>query len=385
MYMFNFINNRLLLVIILIFGNVGKLSAGAGIIPAAPELNASSYLLMDYDSGQVLVEKDINKRLPPASLTKMMTVYVTESELARNHLSMSDVVTVSEKAWRMPGSRMFIEVNKKVTVEDLLKGIIVQSGNDASVALAEYISGSEEVFANQMNEYAKRLGMMDTNFMNSTGLPHEHHYTTARDLAVLAQALIHDFPDVYAWHSIKEFTYNKIKQINRNNLLWRDSSVDGIKTGHTEDAGYCLVASAKRDGMRLISVVMGTDGPESRIKASQSLINYGFRFYETHKLYAANEVVTSVKVWKGDKEQLDVGLHNDLFVTIPRDQYKNLNAEVEKTERIIAPVTKGEEEGILHVSLAGKDILKIPVIALSDVPEGSLLNRIKDEVKMMLD
>ncbi|MCG8325297.1 MAG: D-alanyl-D-alanine carboxypeptidase, partial [Thiotrichales bacterium] len=258
-----------------------SLQAGAGMIPAAPGLNATSYLLMDHHSGQVLVEKDIHKRLPPASLTKMMTVYVAASELAENHLSMSDIVVVSEKAWRMPGSRMFIEVNKKVSVEDLLKGIIVQSGNDASVALAEYISGSEEVFANQMNEHARRLGMTNTHYTNSTGLPDEQHYTTAYDLAILAQALIRDFPELYAWHAIKEFTYNKIKQNNRNNLLWRDNSVDGIKTGHTEAAGYCLVASALRDDMRLISVVMGAGGSESRIKASQSIINYGFRFYET--------------------------------------------------------------------------------------------------------
>ncbi|MDX1518931.1 MAG: D-alanyl-D-alanine carboxypeptidase family protein, partial [Gammaproteobacteria bacterium] len=268
---------------------------------------------------------------------------------------------------------------------ELLKGIIVQSGNDASVALAEYISGSEEVFANQMNEHARRLGMTDSHYTNSTGLPHEQHYTTARDLAILAQALIRDFPEIYEWHSIREFTYNKIKQSNRNNLLWRDSSVDGIKTGHTEAAGYCLVASARRNNMRLISVVMGADGSEPRIKASQSLLNYGFRFYETHKLYSSREVITSVRVWKGEVDQLELGLGEDLYVTVPRDQYKNLNAEVEKTGHIIAPVSKDSQQGILKVSLAGKEILKIPVIALHDVGEGTLFKRFKDKVKLLFE
>lgn len=362
-----------------------RVLAGAGIIPAAPELKATSWLLMDYDSGQVLVEKNINDRLAPASLTKIMTIYVAASEISKGHLDLNDVVVVSEKAWRMPGSRMFIEVNKKVTVEELMKGIIVQSGNDASVALAEFIAGSEEVFANQMNEQARRLGMTDTQFMNSSGLPDEQHYTTARDLAILAQALIRDFPDIYTWYSIKEFTYNKIKQSNRNNLLWRDKSVDGVKTGHTEAAGYCLVASAKRSDMRLISVVMGTDGAEARIKASQSLLNYGFRFYETHKLYSAGETITSLKVWKGHVDQVDVGLHEDLFITIPRDQYKKLNAEVEKSRQLIAPIVKGEEQGTLQVSLSGKELLKAPVMALDDVNEGPLIKRLKDKVRLLLE
>ncbi len=383
--MFRIYKDRILFMFFFLMALSNGLHAGAGIIPAPPELRASSWLLMDYNSGQVLVEHEINKRLAPASLTKMMTVYVADSELARNHLSLTDTVVVSEKAWRMPGSRMFIEVNKKVSVEDLIKGIIIQSGNDASVALAEYISGSEEVFANQMNEHVRRLGMNDTHFVNSTGLPHEQHYTTAHDLALLAQALIRDFPESYELYSHKEFTYNKIKQSNRNNLLWRDNSVDGIKTGHTEEAGYCLVASAKRKDMRLISVVMGTDGSEARIKASQSLINYGFRFFETHKLYSADEAVTSLRVWKGDRETFEVGLRDDLYVTIPRDQYNNLNAEVEKTGHIIAPVTKGQPQGMLQVSLSGKEMLKVPVVALENVNKGSLLNRLKDEVKLLLE
>lgn len=374
-----------LLTVVLFVQLSGNLQADAGIIPAPPELNASSWLLMDYDSGQVLAKNNIDNKLPPASLTKIMTVYVAAGELAEGHLSLSDVVTVSEKAWRTPGSRMFIEVNDKVTVEELLKGIIIQSGNDASVALAEFIAGSEEVFASQMNAQAKRLGMLNTHYMNSTGLPHENHYTTASDLAILARAMIRDYPDIYSWHSIREYTYNKIKQNNRNNLLWRDGSVDGIKTGHTEEAGYCLVSSAQRDDMRLIAVVMGTDGSEARIKASQALLNYGFRFYETRKLYSSGETVTSARVWKGDRETLALGLDEDLFITVPRGQYRNLDASVEKNGRIFAPVTRGQEQGMLQVSLAGKDLLKVPVVALEDVQEGPLLHRLKEEVRLFFE
>lgn len=374
-----------LLTVVLFVQLSGNLQADAGIIPAPPELNASSWLLMDYDSGQILAKNNIDNKLPPASLTKIMTVYVAAGELAEGHLSLSDVVTVSEKAWRTPGSRMFIEVNDKVTVEELLKGIIIQSGNDASVALAEFIAGSEEVFASQMNAQAKRLGMLNTHYMNSTGLPHENHYTTASDLAILARAMIRDYPDIYSWHSIREYTYNKIKQNNRNNLLWRDGSVDGIKTGHTEEAGYCLVSSAQRDDMRQIAVVMGTDGSEARIKASQALLNYGFRFYETRKLYSSGETVTSARVWKGDRETLALGLDKDLFITVPRGQYRNLDASVEKNGRIFAPVTRGQEQGMLQVSLAGKDLLKVPVVALEDVQEGPLLHRLKEEVRLFFE
>jgi len=374
-----------LLTIVLFVQLSGNLQADPGIIPAPPGLNASSWLLMDYDSGQVLAKNNIDNKLPPASLTKIMTVYVAAGELAEGHLSLSDVVTVSEKAWRTPGSRMFIEVNDKVTVEELLKGIIIQSGNDASVALAEFIAGSEEVFASQMNAQAKRLGMLNTHYMNSTGLPHENHYTTAGDLVILARAMIRDYPDIYSWHSIREYTYNKIKQNNRNNLLWRDSSVDGIKTGHTEEAGYCLVSSAQRDDMRLIAVVMGTEGSEARIKASQSLLNYGFRFYETRKLYSSGETVTSARVWKGDRETLALGLDEDLFITVPRGQYRNLDAIVEKNGRIYAPVTRGQKQGMLQVSLAGKDLLKVPVVALEDVQEGPILHRLKEEVRLFFE
>lgn len=383
--MFDFGRKQFIAIFIILL-SVSRVYAGAaGIVPASPQLDASSWLLMDYDSGQILVEQNVDRKLPPASLTKMMTVYVAAGEIERGHISLADEVVVSEKAWRMPGSRMFIEVNDRVTVEELLKGIIIQSGNDASVALAEYIAGSEDVFANLMNKEARRLGLTNTHYVNSTGLPHEEHYTTARDLAILARAMIRDYPAEYEWHAIREYTYNDIKQSNRNNLLWRDGSVDGIKTGHTEEAGYCLVASAKRDSMRLISVVLGTSGSEARIKASQSLLNYGFRFFETHRLYAANEPVTTTRVWKGDKQNLDLGLGRDLFITVPRGQYDKLNAEVVKNGRIIAPVMKGEQQGMLQISLAGKELLQTPVLALEDVHKGPLLQRLKDEVRLFFE
>ncbi|MCG8379757.1 MAG: D-alanyl-D-alanine carboxypeptidase, partial [Proteobacteria bacterium] len=283
----------------------GVVLADQMIIPAPPKIKASSYLVMDFHSGKLLIEENIDQKLPPASLTKIMTVYVVANELKNGNISLEDEVLISEKAWRTEGSRMFIEVGKKVRLNDLLHGVIIQSGNDASVALAEYVSGAEDVFADLMNKHAERLGMKNTNFVNSTGLPHADHYTTARDLAILAQAYIRDYPDVYKMNSIREFTYNKIKQHNRNKLLWRDRSVDGIKTGHTEAAGYCLVASAERDEMRLISVVMGTDGVNARAKASQALLNYSYRFYETHKLYSSGDLITSVKIWKADNEKIN--------------------------------------------------------------------------------
>ena len=298
---------------------------------------------------------------------------------------MDDKVHVSEKAWRMPGSRMFIEVNTDVTVSDLMHGIIVQSGNDASVALAEYIAGSEEVFAQIMNQYAKKLGMVNTHYINATGLPHENHYTTAMDLARLTRALIKEFPDEYTLHAIKKFTYNGITQPNRNGLLWRDEGVDGVKTGHTESAGYCLVASAKRDGMRLISVVMGTDSEEARINTTQTLLSYAFRFFETHKLYSANEVIQSGRVWKGDKETIGFGVNKDIYVTIPRGSYKQLDEKIQLQPTIIAPVNKGDVKGTLKVMLDGKQLVNKPLIALQPVGEGSLFEQLKDDVRLWFE
>ncbi len=360
-------------------------SAGNILIPPAPSIAASSYLLMDFDSNKVLAEKNADKRLPPASLTKLMTVYVVFRELANGHLSLDEKVTISKKAWRTPGSRMFVEVNKQVSIEDLLKGVIIQSGNDASVALAEHVAGNEATFAVLMNQHAERLGMTNSHFVNSTGLPAENHYTTARDLAILAQAIIKEFPEYYKWDSQKEFTYNNITQHNRNKLLWRDKSVDGLKTGHTEEAGYCLVASAKRNGMRLISVVMGTASENARANESQALLNYGFRFFETHKLYEANKPIVDTRVWKGDRKQLSLGLNEDLFVTIPRRYANDLKAETVVDKRIIAPVKKGEERGLLNVSLMDEKIVSKPLVALDKVNKGSFFQRIYDEALLLLD
>lgn len=356
----------------------------AAIVPAPPTVNAKSYLVQDFKSGRIIVSENIDERLEPASLTKMMTVYIVSRELAAGHIHMNDKVLVSEKAWRMGGSRMFIEVNKKVSVEDLLKGVIISSGNDASVALAEYISGSEEVFASEMNLQAKELGMMNTHFINSTGWPDENHYTTARDMAILAEALIRDHPEIYSLHSMKEFTYNGIKQHNRNQLLWRDDSVDGLKTGHTDSAGFCLVASAKREDMRLISVVMGTSGPSARTKTTQTLLNYAFRFYETRKLYSANESIATNKVWKGDTDMINLGINDDLWITFPRSKYEELNAAIDIPSTIIAPVNKGEPQGVLKVTLEGQELVQRPLVALDTVREGGFFERLRDEIKLML-
>ena len=354
----------------------------AVILPAPPDINAVSYVVKDFNSGQILAEKDIDKIVEPASLTKMMTTYIVSSELEEGNISMSDMVLVSEKAWRMEGSRMFIEVGKEVSVEDLLKGVIIQSGNDASVALAEHLAGTEEVFAAIMNQYAARLGMTNTNFVNSTGLPDPNHYTTARDLAILAEATIRDHPEIYEWHSIKEFTFNGIKQPNRNLLLWRDDSVDGIKTGHTESAGFCLVASAKRNDMRVISVVMGTNGMESRARASSSLFGYAFRFFETHKYYSQGDEVTSAAVWKGETDEVALGIEDDLWLTIPRGQLKNIQPMVEMRPDINAPIEINTVLGSVKLMLEDEQLATLPLIALEAIPEGDIIKRIQDEIKL---
>lgn len=376
---------RITLILVFIFLGNQQAIAAAMIIPAPPKIKASSYLVLDFNSGELLVEENIDQKLPPASLTKIMTIYVVASELANGNITLEDEVLVSEKAWRTQGSRMFVEVGKKVKLDDLLHGVIIQSGNDASVALAEYISGTEDVFADIMNKHADRLGMTNTHFVNSTGLPDENHYTTASDLAKLARALIRDYPDVYDLHKVKEFSFNKIKQHNRNKLLWRDRSVDGVKTGHTEAAGYCLVASAVRDGMRLVSVVMGTDGMNARAKASQALLNYGYRFFETHKIYSTGDLITSVKIWKADVETLDLGIEKDLYITVPRGQYDKLEPVVEIDKQVIAPVNQGEQKGVLNVMLTNENIISVPLLAMETVSEGGLVNRLKDEIRLLFD
>ena len=353
--------------------------------PAPPSIAATGYLLIDIDSDSVLAAKDAEQRLEPASLTKIMTTYVVFRELRDGSVKMSDEVLISEKAWKTPGSRMFIEVNKRVTVEDLLKGMIIQSGNDASVALAEHVAGSEQAFANLMNDHSRRLGMLDTNFVNSTGLPDPELYTTPRDIALVTEATIREFPELYKLYAVKEFTFNDIRQHNRNNLLWRDDTVDGVKTGHTEAAGYCLVASAKRDGMRLISVVMGTTSEKTRISESQSLLNYGFRFFETHRLYGAGDRLTRTRVWMGEQEELTLTLAKDLYVTIPRRQYDKLNARTEVHSNLEAPISKGQKVGEVVVELDGEMITRHPLVAFEEVPEGGIWRTLVDSVLMMLE
>jgi D-alanyl-D-alanine carboxypeptidase (penicillin-binding protein 5/6) len=360
-------------------------SAASVSVPAPPSVSATGYLLIDMDSDAVLAQKDAEQRLEPASLTKIMTAYAVFREINDGSVKLSDEVLVSEKAWKTPGSRMFIEVNKRVSVEELLKGMIIQSGNDASVALAEHVAGSEEAFANLMNEHARRLGMKNTHFVNATGLPDPEHYTTPHDIVLVTEASIREFPEFYKMYAVKEYTFNGIRQHNRNNLLWHDESVDGVKTGHTEAAGYCLVASAERDGMRLVSVVMGTDSEKARIRESKSLLNYGFRFYETHRLYGATERLTRNRVWMGEQEQVALGLEKDLYVTIPRHQYERLNARTEIQPQIEAPLIQGQKVGEVVVELDGEVITRRALVALEDVPEGGIWRSMVDSVLMMLE
>ncbi|MCU7834498.1 MAG: D-alanyl-D-alanine carboxypeptidase [gamma proteobacterium symbiont of Taylorina sp.] len=354
-------------------------------IPKPPAVAAKSYILIDYNSHVVLAENNADIPVAPASITKIMTAYVVFSELEEGNISLTDQVTVSKKAWKTPGSRMFIKVNTKVSIEDLLQGMIIQSGNDASVALAEYIAGSEETFAALMNQHARSLGMTNSNFLNSTGLPNPDHKTSARDLAILANALIKKFPQYYKWYSTREFTYNNIKQPNRNKLLWRDNSVDGMKTGYTEDAGYCLVSSAKREKMRLISVVLGTKSVNARAQESQKLLNFGFRFYESHVIYSVEQTLKQVRIFKGSQEQLAVGVAKDIAVTIPRGQYKNLKPGMNINLPIEAPVSKGQKLGHVEIKLANKVLSSSPLVALENIDEGSLWQYVKDSALLMME
>lgn len=360
----------------------GTCAAAPMPMPAPPIIGAKSYLVMDSKTGRMLAAMDADMQLAPASLTKIMTTYVVFSALQQGQISLEDEVTVSEKAWRSPGSRMFIEVGSQVTVEDLLLGMIVQSGNDASVALAEYIAGSESVFAEMMNQYASRLGMSSSHFVNATGLPAEGHITTARDLALLARAMAAEFPDLYQWHSIREFAYNDIKQRNRNSLLWRDDSVDGLKTGHTDAAGYCLVASAKRDGMRLISVVLGTSSIKSRADGSQALLNYGFRFFETRLLFKAGEQISTARIWKSANEYSRLGVLEDLYITVRRGFYDKLESKLDIPAILLAPIAAGDAIAELSVSLDNEQLVTASLRALDDNPSGSFWQRTKDSVDL---
>jgi serine-type D-Ala-D-Ala carboxypeptidase (penicillin-binding protein 5/6) len=357
---------------------VKAVDTGSALAP--PELAAKGYLLVAHPSGQALVESHPDDRLDPASLTKILTAYVVFHELAARHVALTDEVLISEKAWRTGGSRMFAEVGKKILLEELVKGMVIQSGNDASVALAEHVAGNEESFAKLMNEHARRLGMTNSHFTNATGLPDPDHYSTARDLSKVTEATIREFPEYYAWYGIKEYLYNNIKQHNRNRLLWRDDSVDGVKTGHTKDAGFCLVASAKRDGMRLTSVILGTESDEARAKASLALLNYGFRAFEGHALYAPGQPIESLRIWMGEVKELPVGPDGDVYATIPRGSYDQLSAHIQKNPDLVAPVAKGDRVGDIVVLLGDKEIGRQPLVALRDVAEGGLWAKIRDTV-----
>lgn len=373
---------RCALLVLLIVLNGSALAAPA-IIPAPPQIAAEGYLLVDAATGKLLVSHNAEQRLPPASLTKIMTSYVAARELARGTISLDDMVPVSVKAWRTEGSRMFIKEGTSVRLEDLLRGIIIQSGNDASVALAEFIAGGEDAFADIMNQYAAQLGMENTNFVNATGLPDDNHYTTAGDLSLLTVALIRDFPLHYAMYSEKFFTYGvdkPIRQPNRNRLLFRDSTVDGVKTGHTEAAGYCLVASAVRGGMRLISVVMGTSSEEARARESQKLLSYGFRYYTTVPLYEADEVLKQVRVWGGQHESVNLGLAEAVILTIPRGSREQIRAELDVQAEVHAPLSAGDQLGTLKITLADDEDIIVPLRALNGVQEAGFLARTWDSL-----
>ena len=375
----------LISLIFLLCGMANPAPAQDTVVPQPPIIGAKSYLLIDGDSGAELASLNADERLAPASLTKLMTAYAIFRALAEDQIALDDQVTVSEKAWRTEGSRMFIEVGSRVSVKDLLLGMIVQSGNDASVALAEHAAGTESVFAQVMNQYAAQLGMTASNFTNATGLPDENHYSTARDMATLARAIVNEFPEYYKWYSVREFKYNDIEQQNRNSLLWRDASVDGMKTGHTDDAGYCLVSSAKRDGMRVISVVLGTSSAKARLDGSQALINYGFRFFETRLLYRAGETVAQARVWKAQKELTPLGLPEDLYVTIPRGQFDEVESVLQMPATLMAPVAEGQPLAELQVSLKGDTLLQAPLRALEANPDGTFWQRTRDGVKLWFE
>lgn len=348
----------------------------------APEVDSTSFVLVDFQSGEELAALNPGERVEPASITKLMTAYILYRELSKGTIKLDDEVLISQRAWEMQGSRMFVELGKKVQLEKLLRGLIIQSGNDAAVALAEHVAGSETAFVQRMNEVAKELGMVNSQYQNVTGWPAPDHYTTARDIVILARALITEFPDRYKLYSEKEFTYNNIKQHNRNKLLWRDASVDGMKTGHTESAGFCLVASAKRDTMRLVSVLLGSTDEGSRTESSQRLLEYGFRTFETRKLYKAGDVLsTTVRVWQGNKTTVAAGVIDDLYVSVGKGRYDQLKGVMQIDKAIDAPIRRGDVLGKIILSDQGKVLKEVPLLALEDIAEGGLWRRMSDSVQ----
>jgi D-alanyl-D-alanine carboxypeptidase (penicillin-binding protein 5/6) len=357
-------------------------SAAHAAEPAPPTLEAAAYILIDAATGKVLAENNADQKIPPASLTKMMSDYVVASELKRGSIHADDKVHISEKAWAMQGSKMFVEINADINLMDLVRGMIIQSGNDATIALAEHIAGSEDAFTDIMNQKAVELGMTHTSFKNASGWPDPDHYTTTRDLSILARAMVNQTPEQYAIYSEKEFSWHDIKQPNRNLLLWRDPSVDGIKTGHTEEAGFCLVASAKRGETRLISVVMGTKTEEARATESLKLLNFGFREFQTQQIYSAGKILQQAPVWSGALKQVDVGVKDAVVITIPRGTQDKLHAEVAINKIIQAPLQEGEILGSLTIQLDGKEILSQPVVAMVAIPEGGIFTRIWDGLRL---
>ncbi|WEN15124.1 D-alanyl-D-alanine carboxypeptidase [Rhodanobacter sp. AS-Z3] len=356
-------------------------------VPPPPDVDGKSWVLMDYATGQILASKEPDMRLEPASITKIMTDYVVSAEVANGKVHMTDPVTISENAWRgggagTDGSTSFLKLNSQVPLKDLLYGMIIQSGNDAAIALAEHTAGSESSFAALMNAYAKQLGMVNSNFENASGYPITNHYTTAHDIAILSRALIHDFPEDYAISAVKEFEWNGIKQHNRNTLLWRDPSVDGIKTGHTAAAGYCLAASAKQGESRMIAIVMGASSEKARADSAMALLNYGFRFYETHKLYDAGKPLATPKLWKGASNQLPLGVNESVQVTVKRGQYDQLKATMDVPATLVAPFTKGQQVGTLRITLDGKPVQSVPLVALADAPQGGFFSRLWDSIML---
>ena len=353
--------------------------------PQPPSIDAKSWLLMDMSSNQVLAAHDPDERVEPASLTKMMTAYLVFGALRDKKLALDQQVPVSVHAWKAPGSRMFIQPGMPVTVDQLIRGMEIESGNDAATALAEAVAGSEDVFVQMMNREAQRLGMSHTHYMNATGLPDPQHYTTARDLAVLASALIRDFPQDYArYYALKEFTYNRITQANRNRLLWLDPSVDGVKTGHTEEAGYCLIGSAKRGPRRLLSVLLGATSDAARTQDSLKLLNWGYQFFDSVRLYGPDKPVKTVRVWKGAADQVPVGFLHDFVVTVPKGDAGELKADLSSPQRLLAPVAKGQQVGELRLTLAGKALGNYPIVALDAVPPAGILGRAWDTLRLWI-
>ena len=353
-------------------------------IPPAPNLNVKAYVIMDYDSKMILASSNKDLTLPPASITKMMTAYVAFTELKEKNISLDEKILVSEKAWKTGGSKMFIEVGKRIKLRDILQGVITVSGNDASVALAEHISGDEKTFATYMNQMASNLGLSNTNYTNATGLPNDSLYTTAEDISILSRALISEFPELYKLYSKKSYEFNEIKQYSRNKLLFVDDNVDGIKTGFTKAAGYCLASSAKRGNRRLIAVVMGAPTPDVRIQASRTLLEYGFRFFETHTLFESNTTISTARVYSGEETEIKFGVSEDAKVTIPRRQKKNLKYKYIIDRQLTAPVKQNQTIGFMHVKLKDKIIHTYKLRALEDVNQGSIYRRTVDSLLMDL-